>query len=79
MSLYKRILGRPFTSVLDGVASPMHLKLKYPNLHGELVILSVDLEWAKKIHRALQRDQGESIVMEINVESLTYQLQSMNL
>lgn len=32
-SLYNCILGRPFTSALDDVAIPVHLKLKYHNLH----------------------------------------------
>lgn len=37
ISLYNCILGIPFTIMLDGVASHVHLKLKYHNLHGEPV------------------------------------------
>lgn len=78
-SLYNHILGRPFTTVLDVVTSPMHLKLKYHNLHKELVVLCTYLDMAKKIHHALQKDHGNNMTMEINMISLNYQLKNMNL
>lgn len=56
MSLYNFILGIPFTATLDNVASPVYLKLKYHNLHGELTILLTDLEVVKMIHNTLQQD-----------------------
>lgn len=47
-SVYKLIVGRPFTTSLDPMASLVHLKLKFHNLHGELVIVNANLEGAKK-------------------------------
>lgn len=73
--IYNFILGRPFTTTLDAIASPVPLKLKYHNLNGELDVLHADLEVAKKIHNALQEDQWENIPMEINMISLIRQLQ----
>lgn len=67
-------LGRPFTTTLDIVVSPVHLKLKYQNLHREPVILRADLEVAKKIHHALQKDQEEGLNMEINMTFLKWKL-----
>lgn len=44
-SIYNFIMGRTFTVVLDFVASLVHLKLKYYNLHEEPTDLHVNLEW----------------------------------
>lgn len=52
-SLYNYILGRPFTTMLNVVASPMHLNLKCYNFHREPVVLRANLEWTKNIHHAL--------------------------
>lgn len=53
-SVYNCILDRPFAAALDIVASPVHLKLKFHNLHGEPVIINVNLEGEKLIYHALQ-------------------------
>lgn len=76
---YNCIMGRPFTAALDTATLPPHLKLKYHNLHEEKVILYTDLVATSKIPHALHKDQGEGTYMEINMTSLNYQLQNMNL
>lgn len=43
-SIYNCILGRPYTTILDNVASLVDLKLKYHILQGKLVTINVDLE-----------------------------------
>lgn len=78
-SLYNCVLGRPFTATLDIVASPIYLKLKYRNLHGDPTVLCVVLEASKRIHHVMPKDQVEAKTIEINVISLIYQLQNMNL
>lgn len=72
--IYNCILGSPFTVMLDVVTPMVHLKLKYHNLQEELITINVDLEGAKRIYQALQKDQEEYMAMEINVASLTSQL-----
>lgn len=39
--------------MLDVVASLVHLKLKYHNLHGELAIINIDLEGENRIYQVL--------------------------
>lgn len=63
---------RPFTAALDVVASSVHFKLKYHNLHGEPTILHANLEAAKKMYHALERDQGKGPTMEIDVTFLIW-------
>ncbi|KAI5447423.1 hypothetical protein KIW84_015036, partial [Lathyrus oleraceus] len=65
-SVYNCILGRPFASILDIVASPVHLKLGYHNLQGELTTIKDDLEGVKRIHQALHKDRGEGIAKRIH-------------
>lgn len=65
--------------MFDAMASPVHLKIKYHNLYGESGVLLVDLEAAKKIHNALQWDQGENTAMEINITSLICQLWNLDI
>lgn len=43
--------------MLDVVSSLVHLKLKYKNLHEELVTIDADIEVEKKIYQDLQKDQ----------------------
>lgn len=57
--MHKCILGRPFVVVLDVVAFPVHLKLKYHNVHGESSTINVDLHEAKCFYQNLQEDQKE--------------------
>lgn len=73
------ILGRPFTTTLDVVASLIHIKLKFHSLYNELAIVNTDLKGGKKIYQALQQDQIDNKAMEINVAYLTGQLGSMNI
>lgn len=63
----------------DIMASSVHLKIKYHNLHGEPTIINIYIEGAKIIYQALQRDQGEGIAMEINMASLSSKLRDMNI
>lgn len=58
--VYKCFLGIPFVVALDVVASPVHLYLKFHNLHDERVSINADLEGAKRIYQALQQNKGES-------------------
>lgn len=50
-STYNCILDRPFVTALDGVVSPIHLKLKFHNLHDEPVTINVDLVRAKRTYQ----------------------------
>lgn len=61
------------------MASLVHLKLKYHNMHEEPTIISDDLSRVKRIYNALQQDQkeGEAKAMEINVAFFTRQLKYM--
>lgn len=68
-SVYNCVLGRPFATMLNVVASPMHLKLKYQNLQGEMATIKADIDGKKRIYQALQKDQGEGVAMDINVAS----------
>lgn len=78
-SVYNYVMGIPFATTLDVIASQVHLKLKFHNLHGEKIIVNVDLEGEKRIYQALEQDQGESNTMEVDVASITNQLRSMNI
>lgn len=71
-AFYSCILGRAFFAVLDVVPSPVHLKLKYHNLHEESAVLCTNLEAAKKIHHVLLRDQEKGTTKEINKTSLIW-------
>lgn len=66
-SVYNYILGRPFAVALDVVASLVHLKLFFHNLHGEPITINLNLKGAKRIYQVLQQDQKEIKAMEINV------------
>lgn len=57
----------------------MHLKLKYHNLHGEAITVNVGLEGAKRIYKALRRDQRDGKNVEINIVSLSSQLKRMDI
>lgn len=79
-SAYNCILGRSFITMMDVVASLIHLKFKYHNIHDELEMICADLFGAQIINKALQRDQkrkDKEKVMEISVASLTKQLKEM--
>lgn len=78
-NVYNCILITHFTSILEVVASPVHLKLKFQNLHNEPITVNVYLQEAKRIYQLLQQDQGEYDAMEINVASLLGQLRGMNI
>lgn len=78
-SVYIYILCIPVAVTLNVVASLVHLKLKFHNLHNESVMIKVGLEGAKRIYQELQQDWGECKVMEINVSSLAILLKSMNI
>lgn len=41
--IYKCIVGRPFMASLDVVGTLIHLKLKFHNIHSEIVTVNVDL------------------------------------
>lgn len=56
--IYNLIIEIRFTSSLDVVASSIHLKLKFHNLHSELITHNVDLAGAEKFYQALQQDQN---------------------
>lgn len=71
-AFYSCILGRAFFAVLDDVPSPVHLKLKYHNLHEEPAVLCTNLEAAKKIQHVLLRDQEKGTTKEINKTSLIW-------
>lgn len=47
------ILGRSFLATLDGVTSTFHLKMKYHNDWGELIVISDDLYQAVLIHETI--------------------------
>lgn len=63
---------------LDAVASLVHLKLKFNNLHGEPITINSDLEGVKRIYQEVYKDQGKCKVREINITSLVSQLRSTN-
>lgn len=56
-SVYNCILGRLFTDTLDMMAYHVHLKLKYHNVHDELVTINAVQFGTKRIHKALQCDK----------------------
>lgn len=64
---------------IDAVASPVHLKLKYYNVHDELVKICANLFGTKRIHKALlcgqKKDMGKAI--EINIASFIMHLRNM--
>lgn len=78
-SVYNCILGRLSTTTLDALTLSTHLKLKHYNLQGDPVTINVNLEGEKRIYQALQRDQGEGKLMEINMTSIIGQLRSMSI
>lgn len=55
--VYNFIHGRPYASDLDTMASPIQLKIKLHNLHGEPIIVNVELARANKIYNELQQDE----------------------
>lgn len=78
-SVYNCILRRPFAEILDAIASPIHLKLKYHNMYDDPVTLNADLFGAKRIYQDLSQDKkdGEFKAMDINVVSLIGHLKDM--
>lgn len=78
MSVYNFILVKPFTTMMDAIASLVHLKLKYHDLQGNPATINADLEGAKIIYQSLKKDQGEHTTMKINVASLTRQHNKMD-
>lgn len=54
MSVYNFILGHAFAVTLDAIASSVHLKLNYHNVHNKLVMINTDLFGAKRIYKDLQ-------------------------
>lgn len=78
--VYHCILDGCFTKTLDGVASLVHLKVKFHNLHDEPIIVNVDLVGAKKTLLNLQdQKKGENKAIEIIVASPIGQLRIMNI
>lgn len=77
--VYNCIVGRPFAITLDIVVSPVHLKMKYNNIHDELVMINIDLYGGKRIYKALEQDQKEDEikVVKINVAFVVMQLRSV--
>lgn len=69
--VYNCILDKPFSTTIAIVAPLIHLKLKFHSLHGEPLMINVNLEGAKRIDRTVHHDQYECEAMEINVASLT--------
>lgn len=63
-TVYNCIIGKPFTSTLDTVASLIHLKLKFYNLHSESLIINVGLEglkgYIKRSSKTKMRKQGNA-------------------
>lgn len=57
-SIHNCILERLFVVMLDVVASPIHLKIKYHNLQRELVTINVDLEGEKRVYQDLHKISG---------------------
>lgn len=58
---------------LDVVASLVHLKMKYHNVHGEPVTICDDLSIAQKVHNTFHRDpdgKSKDNAMEVNVARL---------
>lgn len=56
MSVYNCILGRPFATTLDTVASSVHPKLKYHNVHDKSVMISAGLSGVKRIYKDFNQD-----------------------
>lgn len=62
-NVYNCILERPFTTTLGIVASLVHMKMKYHNIHDEPVTICVNLYEALKIDKALYHRQKTTLVM----------------
>lgn len=54
--MYNDILDKPLTTMIDAMASPVNLKLKYHNMHDEPTIINVGFSKAQQIYKALQQD-----------------------
>lgn len=50
MSVYNFILGRPFVVTMDAMASLIHHKLKYRDIHDEPTTIDIDLYGVKRIY-----------------------------
>lgn len=73
-SIYDRILGRPFTEMLNVVASLVHLKLKYHNVYDESTMICVNPYKAQRIHKFIHRDQkGKEKAGNVNQCELPHQ------
>lgn len=77
--VYNCLLGIPFAAALDVVVSPVYLKLKFHNLHGEPPTVNTNIEAAKMIYQAFHQDQIGSKAMETYVAYLIGQLRSMDI
>lgn len=55
-SVYNCILGRPFLTPLDALASTIHLNMKYHNCFDEPTIIQGDLRRAHLIHETISKD-----------------------
>lgn len=57
------IIGRPFLATLDVVASPIHLKMKYHNGYGKLVVVKVDMYVVWQIHETILNNPLSAFVI----------------
>lgn len=78
-SIYKWIIGKPFTTTLDAISSPFHLNLKKYNIHNEPVMINADFSEVKRSYKTLYQDYKErkGNILETNVASLVRKLQYM--
>lgn len=58
-NVYNCILEKPFKVALNEVAIMVHLKMKFYNIHDELVMVNANLSVAKRIYKAFQQDYKE--------------------
>lgn len=57
------IIDRPFLATLDVVASPVHLKMKYQNGYGKLVIVKYDICVVWQIHEIILNNPLSAFVI----------------
>lgn len=77
-SLYNFLLGRPFSIMLDAVASLIHLKFKYHNVHDKplVTIWLACLEHGGYInsYNETRKGKDKKNVIKINVVYFTKQI-----
>lgn len=61
-SIYNTILGRSFLAILDIVAFPVYLKMKYHNNADKPIVISVDLHGVCLILEALIKNPLSSTI-----------------